>query len=76
MWGVLAVGIFNSQVSIVPQVIGISAIVGWTFITSFAVFKLVDRLVGVRVSREEELHGLDLSEHRIDVYPEFVFQDI
>ncbi|MCH7669532.1 MAG: ammonium transporter [Acidobacteria bacterium] len=76
MWGVLAVGIFNSQVSIAPQVIGIAAIVTWTFITSFAVFKLVDRLVGVRVSREEELHGLDLSEHRIDVYPEFVFQDV
>jgi Amt family ammonium transporter len=74
LWGVLAVGIFGGG-SIVDQAVGAGAIILWTFVTSFAVFKLVDVLVGIRVSPEEELAGLDRSEHGTDVYPEFVFQE-
>lgn len=74
MWGLIAVGIFNPEVALTAQLIGIVAIVTWTFLTSLAVFRLTDRLIGVRVTEEEELYGLDISEHSIDVYPEFVFQ--
>jgi hypothetical protein len=45
-------------------------------VTSFAVFKLVDTMVGIRVSPEEEVSGLDRSEHGADSYPEFVFQEL
>ncbi len=75
LWGVLAVGVFGGG-SLVPQAIGATAIIAWTFGTSFAVFKLVDRLVGIRVSLEEEISGLDRSEHGTDSYPEFVFQEL
>ena len=75
LWGVLAVGIFGGG-DIVNQAIGAGAIIAWTFVTSFVVFKLVDRLVGIRVSAEEEVSGLDRSEHGTDSYPEFVFQEL
>jgi Amt family ammonium transporter len=75
LWGVLAVGIFGGG-SIVDQAIGAGAIIAWTFVISFAVFKLVDRLVGIRVAPEEEISGLDRSEHGADSYPEFVFQEL
>ncbi len=74
LWGVLAVGIFGGG-SLVNQAIGAGAIIVWTFVTSYAVFVLVDKLVGIRVSPEEELSGLDRSEHGTDSYPEFVFQE-
>ncbi len=51
------------------------AIFVWTFITSYIVFKLVDVLVGIRVSPEEEIEGLDRTEHGGEAYPEFLFQE-
>jgi Amt family ammonium transporter len=75
LWGVLTVGIFGDG-TFVNQAIGAGAIGAWTFVTSFAVFLLVDKLVGIRVSAEEELSGLDRSEHGTDSYPEFVFQEL
>ena len=54
---------------------GAGVIVAWAFLTSYGVFKLIDVTVGMRVSREEEVAGLDFSEHGSDAYPEFVFRD-
>ena len=74
LWGVMAVAIFGGG-SFVDQAVGALAIATWAFITSFLVFKLVDLLVGIRVSPEEEIAGLDRSEHGGEAYPEFVFQE-
>ncbi|MCP4303979.1 MAG: ammonium transporter [bacterium] len=74
LWGVLAVGVFGGG-SFVNQAIGAGAIIAWTLIASLVVFKLVDSLVGMRVSAAEELSGLDRSEHGADSYPEFVFRE-
>ncbi|MCP3977576.1 MAG: ammonium transporter [bacterium] len=76
LWGVIAVGIFaaGDGVTLTNQIIGAGAIVAWTFGTSWIVFRIVDRLVGIRVAPEEEIGGLDRSEHGMDAYPEFVFQ--
>ena len=45
------------------QVIGVLATVVWCAVLSFAILKIVDALVGLRVAPEMETEGLDLSEH-------------
>lgn len=37
----------------------------------FVVFKIIDKVVGLRVSREEELKGLDISQHGMESYAGF-----
>ena len=75
IWGVLAVALFSDAATLGAQVIGVLAIFIWTFATSYIVFKLVDILVGIRVSPEEEIEGLDRTEHGGEAYPEFLFQE-
>jgi Amt family ammonium transporter len=74
-WGTLAAGIFNiggtSAKIIGVQLLGISACFLWVFPAAFIMFKLIDKTVGLRVSPEEELAGLDISEHGGNAYPDF-----
>jgi len=74
-WGTLAAGIFNiggTSASIIGvQLLGIAACFIWTFPTAFVMFKLIDKTIGLRVSPEEELEGLDLAEHGGIAYPDF-----
>ena len=74
-WGTLAAGIFNmggfSFKIIAVQLIGIGACFAWTFTMAFAIFKLIDLTMGLRVSKEEEIEGLDFSEHGGVAYPDF-----
>jgi len=75
-WGTLAAGLFNSaemfSAKIVGvQLIGIAACFLWVFPVMFAVFKAIDKVVGLRVSEEEEYNGLDFSEHGASSYPDF-----
>jgi len=43
----------------------------WVFPAAFILFKLIDKTVGLRVSPEEELAGLDITEHGGNAYPDF-----
>lgn len=52
------------------QVYGVLATVGFTFAASFALFMLIKYTVGLRVTEEQELRGLDISEHGMFGYPE------
>jgi Amt family ammonium transporter len=74
-WGTLAAGIFNiggtSAGILGVQLLGIAACFLWTFPTAFIMFKLIDKTIGLRVSREEEAEGLDFSEHGGSAYPDF-----
>jgi Amt family ammonium transporter len=74
-WGTLAAGIFNtggtSAAIIGVQLLGIAAAFIWTFGVAFILFKLVDMVVGLRVSAEEEREGLDFTEHAGTAYPDF-----
>ena len=74
-WGTLAAGIFNlggtSAKIIGVQVLGIAACFLWVFPAAFVMFKLIDKFVGLRVSPEEELEGLDFVEHGGNAYPDF-----
>lgn len=72
VWGTLAAALFAPEFSwaqVGTQVIGISACFLWTFTTAFIMFKVIARTVGLRASREDEIDGLDLSEHGAEAYP-------
>ncbi len=58
----LAEGVSMSE-QLGVQLIGILATVTWTAVISYAILKLVDKLMGLRVSEEEEIQGLDISQH-------------
>jgi Amt family ammonium transporter len=53
------------------QLIGLGAIVGWTVVTAGALFLAIKYTIGLRVSEEEEIRGLDVDEHGLEAYPEF-----
>ena len=74
LWGVIAVALFSGDAALLPQLIGAGAILIWAFGTSYLVFRFIDLTIGMRVTAEEELAGLDRSEHGSNAYPEFVFQ--
>ncbi len=84
-WGLIAVGLLDTVNGkgviagggvdqLVAQLIGIVAIVGWTFVTSSAVFWAIRLTVGLRVSAADEIAGLDRIEHGAVAYPEFMEQ--
>ena len=52
------------------QALGIAVAFGCVFVTSFAIFFLIKKTIGLRVSPEEEDAGLDISEHGMYGYPE------
>ncbi len=53
------------------QATGVAATFAFVFCTSFVAFKLIDMAIGLRVSKEEEVVGLDISEHGMVAYPDF-----
>ncbi len=71
IWGTLAAGIFGDEKSVVAQLIGIGATAVLCFGGSFAMFFLIAKTVGLRVHEDEELKGLDLSEHDQEAYAGF-----
>ena len=50
------------------QALGAGAIIAWTAVTSAVLFTAIKFTVGLRVSQEEELSGLDLGEHGASAY--------
>lgn len=71
IWGTIAVVLSNGDANIVTQAIGIAAICGTTFVLSFVVFGILAAVIGLRVSEEDELQGLDNAEIGMEAYPEF-----
>ena len=75
-WGTLAAGLFNmggtSLKIISVQLLGMGACFIWVFPTAFILFKLIDKTIGLRVTAEEEIEGLDGAEHGGNAYPDYV----
>jgi len=86
IWGTLAVGIFGRKALGLARdglfhgggftqlgVQALGAFVTAIFVISamFVIFKLIDKVIGLRVSREEELKGLDISQHGMESYAGF-----
>ena len=68
LWGVdgdTGIGLFNGGggTQFVAQLIGAVAYMVWALVTSFVVFLILKSTIGLRVTEEEEMGGLDLSEH-------------
>ena len=71
IWGTLAVVITNPDATLTAQLTGIVVVGLFTFIVSLIAWVILDKAMGIRVSEEAEMAGLDNSELGMESYPEF-----
>ncbi|MDP8297888.1 MAG: ammonium transporter [Candidatus Orphnella occulta] len=86
IWGTLAIGLFGKEslglannglfyggglVQLGIQLLGVTSVIAFILLTMGGLFKLIDSTIGLRVSREEELKGLDIGEHGMEAYAGF-----
>jgi len=74
LWGIDSeggIGIFNGggYEQLVSQLIGALAYSVWAAAFAFLFFWIIKKTVGLRVTKEEEIEGLDIAEHGIRAYP-------
>ncbi len=74
IWGTLAVGIFGAMSGIdqfLTQLIGVGIVGAFCVAASFIILFIVKSTTGLRVNKDEEINGLDLSEHGMEAYADF-----
>ena len=74
IWGTLAVGIFGAKAGgdqFLYQLAGVGATAMFCSLSAFIILYTLKKTIGIRVSKEEEIEGLDLHEHGMDAYPDF-----
>ena len=71
IWGTIAVVFTNGDATFGAQLYGILVIGGATIIMSAVVWFILKAVMGIRVSEEDEITGLDMSELGMEAYPEF-----
>ena len=71
IWGLLAVPFNNADAGFITQLIGAIVIFAWVFVTSFVVWMILKKTMGIRIPEEDEYDGVDLVECGIEAYPEF-----
>ncbi len=93
IWGTIAVGLFATTSApdstfnglffgggfhqLGTQLLGVVSVFAWTAVTMTIVFKLIDMTIGLRVSQEEEIIGLDETEHGLpSAYAGFSMMDV
>lgn len=86
IWGLLAVGLFadgtygditglffgGGATQLGHQLVGAGTVIVWAFVLGYITFKVLDMTMGIRVSPEEEIRGLDVDEHGSPAYPNFL----
>jgi Amt family ammonium transporter len=70
IWGIMATPLSGAG-AFGTQFLGALIIFAWVFVTSFIVLKVLDSLVGIRASEEDEELGLDKAEIGVEAYPDF-----
>ena len=84
LWGTIAVGLFATTSApsceinglfygggvyqLIFQLTGVGSVLLWTGVTMFIVFKVIDKIFGLRVTDQEQLDGLDIHEHGMNAY--------
>ena len=93
IWGTIATGLFattNAPESTISglfygggfqqlgiQLVGVISVFAWTAVTMTLIFKLIDLTIGLRVTEDEEIVGLDIKEHGLaSAYAGFSIMDI
>ena len=71
IWGTLAVVLSNGDANFVTQIIGIVAFGVFTLIASGVLWFVLKSTIGIRVTEESEMIGLDRAELGMEAYPEF-----
>ncbi len=71
IWGTIAVIFYNADATLGAQITGILAYGVFTFVASLALWIILKGIMGIRVSEEAEINGLDTSELGMEAYPEF-----
>ncbi|SFW73261.1 ammonium transporter, Amt family [Sinomicrobium oceani] len=75
IWGTLAVGLFGSMAGMdqfLVQLAGVAIVGVFCIVCAFIILFTIKKTMGLRVSKEEELEGLDLHEHGgMEAYPDF-----
>jgi Amt family ammonium transporter len=75
IWGTLAVGIFASDpsngISFTGQLKGVVVVAVFAFVSSYIVLTIINRIIPLKVTQDEELEGLDVNECGVEAYPEF-----
>ena len=76
-WGGIAAGIFGLEslgglggVSFISQLAGSVMALVYALVTGFVIYKVIDKVKGIRLDDEQEFSGPDLSIHQINAYPE------
>lgn len=71
IWGIFAVLLTNPAASFTGQLIGTVTTFVWMFGASYVVLVIINKIIKLRVSEEEELEGMDINECGMTAYPEF-----
>ena len=71
IWGTLAVALTNDSANLMTQLYGIVAIGAFVVVTTAVLWFALKIFVGLRVSEETEINGLDVAELGMEAYPEF-----
>ena len=72
IWGTMIVPATNDGTSFVTQAIGVFSVGAFVFVVSFIIWTVLKVTMGIRVSKEAEISGLDISEMGMEAYPDFV----
>ncbi|MEM9427965.1 MAG: ammonium transporter [Pseudomonadota bacterium] len=71
IWGTIAVVLTNGDANIMAQLVSIVIVGVFVFVVSLVVWVILNTVMGIRVSEESEMNGLDNSELGMEAYPEF-----
>ncbi len=71
IWGTLAVVLTNGDATFMGQLISIAIVGAFVFVVSLVIWVILKAVMGIRVSEEDEMTGLDVAELGMEAYPEF-----
>ena len=71
IWGTIAVAIFAKDISLIDQLKGIAVVAVFAFVSSYIVLYIINKILPIRASDDEQLEGLDYVECGMESYPEF-----